>query len=93
MFKCKFKDNGNSMSTCFQFEEVENGGRLRIKIKFYWKSLQLFQSEGAKKTVGMKTKDLFCPDVHMSEALRQTILTSLSRVEITYFVESVMGQH
>ena len=66
-------------------------GRLRIKIKYYWKNLQLFQSEGAMRTVGMKTKDLFCPDVNMSDALRQTVLKGLSRVEITYTADSLVG--
>ena len=40
----------------------------------------------------MKTKDLFCPDVNMSEALRQTVLKGLSRVEITYNADSVESQ-
>ena len=39
-FNMSFKDNGNSMNSCFQFE----GGwdrLLRIKIKYYWKTLEL----------------------------------------------------
>ena len=43
------------------------------------------------KTVGMKTKDIFCPDAHMSDALRLNALIGLSRVEITYNAESILG--
>ena len=57
------------MSTCFQFEEHDLNHFLDVSVKYYWKNLQMLQSEGVKKTVGMNTKGLLCPNVRMAQAL------------------------
>ena len=31
----KFKDNGNSIDTCFQFEEIVESGKMKRKFKVY----------------------------------------------------------
>ena len=68
-FQTNFKDNGNSMNSCFQFD----GGwdrLLKIRVKYYWKTLELLQSKGAAKSLGMNTLGLFCPNVRMGQAMQ-----------------------
>ena len=44
-FGCPFRDNGNSFASCLQFEGQPEGGQLHMRVKYYCKSLALFQSE------------------------------------------------
>ena len=80
------------MSTCFQFENQGNDVEPGRRIKIYWKDFELFQSEGVMKSMGMRTKNLFCPDCHMTEALRQASNTGLSIIEMTITVRSKKQQ-
>ena len=38
-FVVPFRDNGNSFESCFQFEATLARDNLRIRVKYYWKSL------------------------------------------------------
>ena len=71
-FGCPFKDNGNSFSTCFQFEGQPDSSMLWLRIKIYWKSLALFQSESVTKSLGMNTKAIYYPTVRMGQALSES---------------------
>ena len=55
-----------------------------MKIKVYWKSLALVQSETAAKSIGMNMKGLFYPNIRMGKALKESINETLTRIEITY---------
>ena len=39
VFDMKFRDNGNSMDTCFQFVSEDDSEGLTIRVKVYWKTL------------------------------------------------------
>ena len=69
-FDNDFHDNGNSLDSCFQYEAHHPDGQLLMRIKFYWKTLALLQSESAMKSIGMNTKELYCSRVRMAQALR-----------------------
>ena len=83
-FKVRFRDNGNTFNTCFQFEGQFNDGKLHGRIKIYWKSLALIQSETVVKTLGMNMKALYYPSVRMGQALSESRNEGQSRIEITY---------
>ena len=55
-----------------------------MRVKVYWKSLALLQSETASKSIGMNMKGLFYPNVRMGKALRESLNETLTRIEITY---------
>ena len=55
-----------------------------MKIKVYWKSLALIQSEAAAKSIGMNMKGLFYPNIRMGKALQESANETKSRIEITY---------
>ena len=58
------------------------------RIKFYWKSLALIQSESVTQSVGMNLKSLYYPSVRMNLALRESREKGQSRIEITYTAET-----
>ena len=58
-FGTSFKDNGNSYDTCFQFVGNSPEGQLQIRVKYYWKTMALIQSETVMKSIGMNMKGLF----------------------------------
>ena len=90
-FQTTFKDNGNSMNSCFQFD----GGwdrLLKIRVKYYWKTLELLQSKGAAKSLGMNTLGLFCPSVRMGQSMAACGQQSMSRIEITYTAQTMAAQ-
>ena len=87
-FGLPFKDNGNSLDSCLQFVGCRPYGRFGIRVKYYWKGLQLLQSEGVMKGLGMNTAGLYCPNIRMSQALSDSRNEGLSRVEITYTITS-----
>ena len=60
-----------------------------MKVKVYWKSLALVQSETAAKSIGMNMKGLFYPNVRMGKALRESSNETLTRIEITYGARSL----
>ena len=64
-----FRDNGNSFNSCFQYEGFAPWGELSMKVKVYWKTLALIQSESAYKSMGMNMKGLFYPNIRMGKAL------------------------
>ena len=84
LFDLRFKDNGNSFNSCFQFVAQTSDGELIIRIKIYWKTLALLQSETVQKATGMKLRGLYYPDIRMRQALRDSRETGLSRIEISY---------
>ena len=69
VFGCRFHDNGNSYRSCFQFEGQPDQSQLMLRVKIYWKTLQLLQSESVTKSVGMNTKAMFYPTMRMGQAL------------------------
>ena len=71
-FGIAFKDNGNSFNSCFQFEGCFAVGSLRGRIKYYWKTLALVQSESVTQSVGMNMKALYYPSIRMGQALRES---------------------
>ena len=87
-----FKDNGNSFNSCLQFVGKASEGSLLINVKYYWKTLALFQSETAAKAIGMNTRGLFCPHVRMSRVLKETSNETLSRIEISYIAPTLEAQ-
>ena len=79
------------MNSCFQFD----GGwdrLLRIRVKYYWKTLELLQSKGAAKSLGMNTPSLFCPSVRMGQSMAACGKQSMSRIEITYTAMTMAAQ-
>ena len=78
------RNNGNSFDSCFQYEGRFKHGELHCRIKYYWKSLALLQSETVAKSLGMNTKALFYPSVRMGQALVESRDEGQSRIEITY---------
>ena len=87
-----FRDNGNSFNSCFQFEGCAPFGQLSMKIKVYWKSLALIQSEAAAKSIGMNMKGLFYPNIRMGKALQESANETMSRIEITYKASTLSAQ-
>ena len=63
-----------------------------MRIKIYWKSLALLQSETAAKSIGMNMKGLFYPNMRMGKALKESINHTMSRIEITYTASTINGQ-
>ena len=63
-----------------------------MRIKIYWKSLALLQSETAAKSIGMNMKGLFYPNMRMGRALKESINETMSRIEITYTANTIKGQ-
>ena len=55
-----------------------------MRVKYYWKSLALIQSESVMQSIGMNMKALFYPTVRMNLALRESQEQGQSRIEITY---------
>ena len=85
-------DNGNSFDTSMQFEAHGLEGPLDVRVKVYWKSLQLLQSETVTKNLGMNTKGLFYPSVRMNLALKESHQYTQSRIEITYSAKTLAGE-
>lgn len=63
-----------------------------MRIKIYWKSLALLQSETAAKSLGMNMKGLFYPNMRMGKALKESINQTMTRIEITYSANTINGQ-
>ena len=91
-FEVPFSDNGNSFDSCFQFEGRFLLGELHCRIKYYWKSLALLQSETVAKSLGMNTKALYFPSVRMGLALAESRNEGQSRIEITYTANSLVAE-
>ena len=91
-FGVTFRDNGNSFNSCFQFEGQHYELPLQIRIKFYYKHLQLLQSESAAKAVGMNLKGIFYPNLRMGRTLKESALDGLCRIEITYTASTSAGE-
>ena len=91
-FGAKFKDNGNSFNSCFQFEGKFAQGQLLGRIKYYWKSLSLVQSESVSQSIGMNMRALFYPSVRMNLALRESRNEGQSRIEITYTAQTKQAE-
>ena len=64
-----------------------------LRVKYYWKNLELLQSESVKKSLGMNTKAIFYPQLHMGRALKEACEIGLTRIEITYTAETVEAQN
>ena len=60
-----WRDNGNTFNTCFQYEGWAPEGVLHMRVKFYFKTLALMQSESVMKSLGMNSKGLYYPSVRM----------------------------
>ena len=88
LFDLRFKDNGNSFNSCFQFVAQTSDGELIIRIKIYWKTLALLQSDGVLKQLGMNTRALFYPSIRMGQALTESRDAGLMRIEITYTADT-----
>ena len=63
-----------------------------MRVKFYFKTLALMQSDSAMKSLGMNTKGLYYPSVRMGQALKETKDVGQSRIEITYTAVSRTGE-
>ena len=87
-FGIRFKDNGNSFDSCLQFESQDPYGDFKVRVKYYWKNLQLLQSESVQKSLGMNTKAIFYPSVRMGRVLLEGANHGISRIEISYTVSS-----
>ena len=61
----EWRDNGNSFNSCFQYEGWAPEGKLHMRIKYYWKTLALMQSDSAMKSLGMNMRGLYYPTVRM----------------------------
>ena len=62
-----------------------------MKVKVYWKSLALLQSDAAAKSVGMNMKGLFYPNLRMGKALKESNNETMTRIEITYMTTSMVA--
>ena len=63
-----------------------------MKVKVYWKTLALIQSETASKSIGMNMKGLFYPNIRMGKALKESSNETLTRIEITYSATTIAAQ-
>ena len=63
-----------------------------MRVKFYFKTLALMQSETAMKSLGMNHKALYYPSIRMGQALKESKDVGQSRIEITYTAVNKMGQ-
>ena len=70
-FGSSFKDNGNSFSSCFQFEEIVGKGQIKRKFKVYNKLNCLLQSKSAQSSIGMNTSKLFSPSYVQSQCFKE----------------------
>ena len=86
-FGTNLNDNGNSFSSCFQFEEQPRPGHIRRRIKVYNKLLALTQCASVQKSIGMNTKAIFYSDAKMYKELREACQEGLGRIEISYYAE------
>ena len=59
-----------------------------MRVKYYWKSLQMFQSESVQKSMGMNTKGIFYPSVRFGRALKEGQDEGITRIEITYTADT-----
>jgi len=89
----KFRDNGNSMDTCFQFVSEDDSEGLTIRIKVYWKTLAYIQSESVMKALGMNLKGIFYPSIRMGVTLRESQDYGTTRIEITYTATKIAGEN
>ena len=55
-----------------------------MRVKYYFKTLALMQSESVTKSLGMNTKGIYYPTVRMNQALIESRDVGQSRIEITY---------
>ena len=79
-----WRDNYNSFNSCFQYEGWAPEGVLYMRVKFYFKTLALMQSESAAKSLGMNMRGIFDPTIRMGRALRESRDVGQTRIEITY---------
>ena len=87
-FGTVFRNNGNSFDSCFQLVGQHPELDLELRVKPYWKTAQLLQSETVIKTVGMNTKGLFFPTMEMQRKLQESAAVGLTRIELTYTASS-----
>ena len=64
-----------------------------MRVKVYWKTLALIQSETVMKQVGMNLKGLYYPNIRMRQAIRETADAGQSRIEITYSASTKVGEN
>ena len=91
-FKTVLRNNGNSMQSCFQFEETPRPDRPSIRIKVYDKLLSLMQHETVQKRIGMNTSTLYYPSLHLNKTLKEFKHEGITRVEISYYADSVQSE-
>ena len=63
-----------------------------MRVKFYFKTLALMQSESAVKSLGMNMKGIYYPSVRMNQALMESRNEGQSRIEITYTATDLAGE-
>ena len=63
-----------------------------MRIKVYDKLLASLQSESVKKGVGMNTSAIYYPSMHMQKTIREFQHDSITRVEISYYADSVEAE-
>ena len=63
-----------------------------MRIKYYYKTLALMQSDSAMKSLGINTRAIYYPTVRMGQALRESRDVGQSRIEITYTAVDLAGQ-
>ena len=63
-----------------------------MRVKFYFKTLALMQSESAAKSLGMNMKGIYYPRIRMGQALKESKDIGQSRIEITYTAVSRRGE-
>ena len=78
-----WRDNGNTFNSFIQYEGWAPEGALFMRVKFYFKTLALMQSETAAKSLGINSKGLYYPSVRMDQALKESKDVGQSRIEIT----------
>ena len=92
LFDKKFANNGNSFSSCFQYQEVSTNEGVKMRIKVYNKALAWLQSRTSVKTMGMNTCKIFKPAMAIRKNLVEAQRDGYSRVEISYQVPTVAAQ-
>ena len=63
-----------------------------MRVKYYWKTLALLQSDSATKSLGINMRAIYYPTVRMGQALRESRDISMSRIEITYSATDLDGE-
>ncbi len=63
-----------------------------MRVKIYCKTIAMFQSKGARSSLGMDTNRIFHPTFLLGRELDETKEEGLSRIEISYYADDLLAE-